>query len=110
MARGISARELSRRSGVNFSSIRRIERGQFAHPRAETLNALAVALEIEPSDLLSAAGYVEANALPSFSPYLRSKYGELPDDARAELERSFERIVRTYGYQASGPAPGEDEE
>lgn len=73
------------------------------------LQALATALDLELADLYSAVGYSSAESLPSFTPYLRSKYGDLPAPAQAELAQSFQHIAHKYGYDANGPAPGEDE-
>ncbi|MGL5827853.1 MAG: helix-turn-helix domain-containing protein [Nocardioides sp.] len=107
--RGISARELAKRSGVAASNIVRLERGDIARPTTETLDALASALELDSAKLYQAAGYQPSGALPTFTPYLRSKYSNLPPAARAELETSFAKIAEKYGYDPAGPAPGEDE-
>ena len=47
--------------------------------------------------------------LPSFQPYLRSKYRGMPTEAVDDLERAFERIVKKHGYRPEGPRDGEDE-
>ncbi|MGL4299409.1 MAG: helix-turn-helix domain-containing protein [Candidatus Neomicrothrix subdominans] len=107
--RGISARELAKRSGVAASNIVRLERGEIARPTTETLDALATALELDSARLYEAAGYQRPAALPTFTPYLRSKYSKLPPAARAELETSFAKIAEKYGYDPAGPLPGEDE-
>ncbi len=107
---GISARELAKRSGVAASNIVRLERGEIAKPTTETLDALAAALELNSATLYEAAGYQRPTALPTFTPYLRSKYSGLPPAARAELTASFAKIAEKYGYDPAGPAPGEDED
>ena len=61
------------------------------------------------ADLYAAAGYPTPTELPSFTPYLRSKYGGLPPEARAELQETFQRLSEKYGYDGDGPADGEDE-
>jgi hypothetical protein len=87
-----------------------LERGEIAKPTTETLDALATALEIDSASLYEAAGYQQPTALPTFTPYLRSKYSGLPPAARAELASSFAKIAQKYGYDPAGPAPGQDED
>ncbi len=109
MKQAMSARELSRRAGVTDSNIIRIEQGQIASPRPDMLKAIADALDIDLADVYAAAGYVQPQGLPSFTPYLRSKYADLPAGAKRELEKSFNQIAKKYGYDQQGPKPGEDE-
>lgn len=106
---GLSAREVGKRSGITDSNIVRLEQGAIANPRPETLKAIADVLELDLADVYAAAGYVQPDGLPSFAPYLRSKYGDLPAEAQQELERSFKTVAEKYGYDASGPKPGQDE-
>jgi hypothetical protein len=91
------------------SNVIRLEQGAIASPRPDTLKSLADVLQLDLADVYAAAGYVQPQGLPSFAPYLRSKYGKLPASAQAELERNFARIAEKYGYDPNGPAPGEDE-
>ena len=51
--------------------------------------------------------WLPSKELPSFRPYLRAKYHDLPPDAITELERNFADIARRYG--TDGPQDGEDE-
>lgn len=106
---GLSASEVARRAEVDVGTISRIERGQIAAPQASSLKAIAQVLDIPATDLFVLADLLPEGELPTFKPYLRAKYGELPDDAVAELEASFARIARQHGYDPNGPAPGEDE-
>lgn len=105
----LSTRDLEARSGVTASNVVRLEQGAIANPRPETLKALADVLGLDLADVYAAAGYVQPTGLPSFSPYLRSRYNDLPKAAQRELENSFKQISRKYGYVAEGPSPGEDE-
>ena len=89
---GLSMGELAEASGIDKASISRIERGEFIKPKEETLTAIAEALGTDPADLLSAAGYTSPTTLPSFRPYLRTKYGHLPADKLAQLEAIFQDI------------------
>jgi transcriptional regulator with XRE-family HTH domain len=108
-AQGLSAREVATRSGLVASSVRRLEQGAIPNPGIETLKSLASVLDLDASDLYATAGVMPTNGLPSFAPYLRSKYSDLPDSAQAELEKTFARIAAKHGYDPDGPKPGEDE-
>lgn len=68
---------------------------------------LAAVLELDPLDLAALAGYELKDTLPPVQPYLRSKYPDLPESARAEIDA----VVRKYGIDPNrtGPLPGEDE-
>jgi len=105
----LSAKEVGDRAGLADSNVIRLEQGAIANPRPETLKSLADALDLDLSDLYATAGYVQPDGLPSFAPYLRSKYADLPAGARRELEASFRHIAAKHGYDPSGPRPGEDE-
>lgn len=89
---GLSLRDLAERSGINRGAISRLESGERVQPRAETLKRLAAALGIPTEDLYAAAGWKVPNELPSFKPYLRTKYGHLPSDKLTELEAIFQEI------------------
>lgn len=105
----LSIREVARRSNINDANILRIERGDFAQPKPETLRALADVLGLDLSDLFALSGYVQPTTLPTFAPYLRSKYADLPESAACEIEASFAAIAAKHGYDPRGPRFGEDE-
>jgi transcriptional regulator with XRE-family HTH domain len=109
IAKGLGSRELANRVGLAQSNIVRIEQGHIAEPKPSILGRLAEVLDLDMADVYNAAGYPQPEGLPSFTPYLRSKYKDLPPEARAELEQSFSHIAQKYGYDAAGPAPGQDE-
>lgn len=106
---GLSTRQLSAESGVNDATIVRIELGQFAAPSPDKLARLTEALGLKLADVFARADYVAPSELPSFAPYLRSKYRELPSGAVDELERYLARLAKRHGVVLEGPAPGEDE-
>lgn len=106
---GLGTHELGKRAGVQNSTILRIEQGISANPRPDVLRALADALHLDLADVFTAAGYAQPSNYPSFSPYLRSRYADLPRAAQSELEASFGQIVEKYGYDPEGPNAGEDE-
>ena len=102
-ALGISQRELIRRSGV--INLNRLELGTTASPRTDTLQAVADALGISLSELV-AAGRPEE--LPTLTPYLRAKYGDMPEEGRRRMTKYFERLAKEYNM-SDGPRDGEDE-
>lgn len=108
-AAGLSLRDVAAEADVSKSMLGRLEQDEIQSPNPRLLEALAPTLGIELIDLYSAAGYLPAKGLPNFSPYLRSKYRDLPPEARTEIEASFTAIAKRYGIAERGPAPGEDE-
>jgi len=103
----LSMRQVEAVSGVNSATIVRLERGSILTPQPETLKAMAAALDLSVSDLFAVADWVPAQELPTFRPYLRAKYKQLPESAVAEMEQFFEHLTMRHG--AHGPADGEDE-
>ena len=108
-AAGISKRELARRAGMTDGTIVRIEQGVIDAPSPDKLARIAEALRLSLADVYSMAGYATPDDLPSFQPYLRRKYRDMPAEAISELDEAFSRIVGKHGYEPSGPRPGEDE-
>jgi transcriptional regulator with XRE-family HTH domain len=105
--KGWSTRRLAAAVGVHMAQIVRLEQGTVQSPHAETLAAIAEQLELPLADLFGLAGFAAPTELPSFKPYLRTKYRDLPPEAVAELERNFQAIADKYGTE--GPRDGEDE-
>ena len=103
-ALGLSASEVGRRAGVEASTITRIEAGT-VEPTPETLKAIADVLDLPVEDLLAIPEW----QLPAFTPYLRTKYQDMPDAAIAEMQQYFEQVARKHRISPSGPKPGEDE-
>ena len=104
---GLAAREVARRAGVDVGTVVRIEQGQIASPRLDNLRAIGEVLGIPAADLFAATDWLPREELPTFRPYLRAKYRELPNQAVAEIEAVFDRLARDYGSR--GPVGGEDE-
>lgn len=112
IAINLSAAELARRADVTTATITRLELQQIPEPRAGTLRRIADALQLPTSDLLASADYLDAGELPTFTPYLRSKYGYLSDRTQDELAAAFRDITARHGYtegSSTGPAHHEDE-
>ncbi len=101
-AAGMSMYELAKRTGINRSTLMRIEDGTTTSPDAATLNTLARALEVEP-ELFYDAVWQDANTpLPSPALYFRSKY-RLTDAQVAELEASVNRVTGKDSNTTSRP-------
>lgn len=108
-ALGLSTRQLAEQADMNDATIVRIEQGAFAAPRPDKLSRIAEALGLSLADVFALAEYAVPGDLPSFQPYLRSKYRDMPTEAVDDLNKAFERIIRKHGYQPDGPRDGEDE-
>ncbi len=104
-ALGISRRELARRAGV--ANVTRLELGQIPNPRTDTLAAIAQAFDMSLSQLL---GMGSPESLPSFRPYMRTKYPDMPDAALAEIDAYVEKLAKRYYISTAGPLEGEDEQ
>ncbi len=108
-ALGLSTRQLEGSSGVDDTSILRLERGTLQRPSVDKLDKLAAALGLPIEDVRATAGITRPDGLPSFQPYLRAKYPGLPKRAQTELDQYFARLIAKYGVAAEGPGEGEDE-
>jgi transcriptional regulator with XRE-family HTH domain len=106
---GLSQRQLAAQASVSDATIVRIEHGEFNAPAPDKLSRIAEALGLPLADVFALADYVVPSQLPSFQPYLRSRYRNLSDDALKDLDQAFARIVRRHGYEPDGPKAGEDE-
>lgn len=109
LERRMSNRQLSTAAGVDSGYISRLEQGAYQTPRPEKLRGIAKALKIPVADLFAMADYVMPYDLPNFGPYLRAKYGDLPEETVSALDTYFERITADHGLELTGPALGEDE-
>ena len=97
VAKGLSARKLAEASGLTHSFISKLESATYDSVSPESLMALAQALGLAPEDLFTMAGFRLPDALPSFGPYLRARYGgELPPGARAALTEVFETLKKQH--------------
>jgi transcriptional regulator with XRE-family HTH domain len=110
-AKGLSQRRLALLSGINQSTVIRVERGDHTNPSPDTLKALARALELPLEELRTIAGYGVGSSLPEPMPFLRAKYKNLPDDQLDALTRDVATVLREHGIDPNGrPSAHEDEE
>lgn len=111
-ASGMTVRQASAESGVSIGLISLLEQGKSKTATIDRLIALSETYGIEPIDIVEAAGYNLTPALPTFTPYLRSRYGQLPPEAHQEIAAAFQCIAGKYGISedSRGPALGQDEQ
>ena len=104
----IRARRLSREmtlsdaaalSGLHTSYWGKLETGHYKSPSPKHLQTIARVIDVRYEDLYGLAGYDTPDRLPTFGPYLRTKYS-LPPEAVAELERYFDLLRSYYGIPA----------
>lgn len=105
----LSSRGLAARTGLTDATIVRIELGEFAAPSPDKLARMANALGLPLEDVYALADYAAPRQLPSLSPYLRTKYRDLPDEAAEQIAAYAQRLAKRHGVDLTGPAPGEDE-
>jgi hypothetical protein len=87
-----------------------MEAAQLQHPpHPTTIVAIGRVLELPVSDLFASLNWMPKEQLPSFTPYLRAKYGKLPEEAQHDLEEEFLKVAQRYGYQSNGPQSRQDE-
>lgn len=104
--RGLTAREVARRAGVDVGVITKLERQEIGQPRVENVRAIAAVLGIPLGDIYAMLHWLPREELPTLRPYMRAKYAELPDTAVTEIEQLVDNLTRRYG---TGPRDHEDE-
>lgn len=109
IARGMTGRELARQIGTDTAYLVRLERGEYRSPRPDILAKAAEVLHVPMSDLYSMAGYIVPNDLPSLTPYLRTRYRQLSNDAIDSVSAYLKELAGREGVDLNGPAPQEDE-
>jgi transcriptional regulator with XRE-family HTH domain len=108
-ALGLNSREVAKAAGIDQATLVRIESGSIAAPGPDKLAKVARVLGISAADLFASADYTVPADLPSFKPYLRTKYGNIPAEELERIEEYALKIAKRNGVSLSGPAPGEDE-
>jgi len=107
--RKLSIRGLASKSGIDSGGLTRLEHGKRRTPRPDKLKALATALEIPLADMFAMAGYTVPYDLPSMTPYLRARYGHLPEETLSAVNDYLERLIDEHGLDPDGPLDFEDE-
>ena len=97
---GISMYELAKRTGINRSTLMRIEDGTTTSPDTATLNTLARGLSVDPELFYDAVWQDTDQPLPSPALYFRSKY-QFTDEQIADIEASVQRAAEERKKQAT---------
>jgi DNA-binding Xre family transcriptional regulator len=105
-AKGLSARKLADIAGLHHSFLSKLEAGAYEHLSADSLMALSKALDLPPADLFSLAGYRLPESLPSFGPYLRTRYGQ--ELSQADLS-ALTHLFDALRARGDGPDEVDDE-
>lgn len=105
---GLSIRGLADKAGMDSGGLTRLEHGKFS-PHPDTLKALAMALQVPLADMFVMAGYVIPYDLPSIAPYLRARYGSLPEEAISSANDYLQKLIEEHGMDPRGPVEREDE-
>lgn len=104
LSRRIDVRTAAEQAGIDNTYWWKLEAGQYQSPSPKYLHRIAEVLDVPLNDLYALAGYeIPDGKLPSFTPYLRSKYKDLPPEAVADLERYFEMLRNYYGIPEGEP-------
>lgn len=104
---GLSARRAAALAGVSHGTLHLLEHGATLAPRPDILKRVALALDLQLTDLLAIVDGLAPGELPSIKPYLRAKYGLGSADA-AEIDGYLTRLQARRGG-GSGPVGREDE-
>lgn len=94
---GLSLDDVAGHSGLHKSYWSKLESGQYESPSPKHLLAIAKTLGVHFENLYGLAGYDVPERLPSFTPYLRAKYGDLPPEAVEDLKHYFDMLRNFYG-------------
>src|ERR1700722_7347435 len=86
LSREMTLAEAAALSGLHVSYWSKLETGHYKSPSPKNLQTIARIIDVRYEDLYGPAGYDAPDRMPTFGPYLRSKYS-LPNEAVAELER-----------------------
>lgn len=107
--RKLSMRGLASEAGIDSGALTRIEHGKVGSPQPDTLKALAMTLQVPLADMFAMADYVIPYDLPSITPYLQARYGQLPEDALVSIDSYLRQLIDEHGLDPDGPRDLEDE-
>lgn len=97
---GLSVVAASAAAGLDHTFWRKLEAGQYASPSPKALAPIGRVVGAPLEDLYGLAGFEASDGLPSFAPYLRSRY-DLPPEAVVQLESYFKFLRDQYGIPAN---------
>lgn len=91
--KGITMRELERRSGVSQGYLSQIETNQRTQPKRSTLKKLAEGLDVSEYDLMELAGYLDKNEMIEKVHHLLAE-ARREDEQEAPEEVDLDKIVQ----------------
>ena len=95
---GLSVAEVAQQASIDRGMVWRFEQGMIATPKADSLKAIGDVLD-PAIDIFTIVGWISAGELPSFGPYLRAKYPQLPPEAVNDIETHFAKVAREYDIE-----------
>jgi len=101
----LSIRQLARLVDADPAAVLRWEQNERT-PKAGAINALARALELSTSELMSLSGVDYPHDSPSLPAMLRAEY-DLPPEAIEQVERYVARVAKQYGAAKPSSSPKE---
>ncbi|MFF0492858.1 helix-turn-helix domain-containing protein [Nocardia sp. NPDC004068] len=93
----LSSKEVAKRAKLDYTTYWRIETGVVAKPQVENITAIARALNLSCTDLFALLGWLPSDELPSISPYLQTRYSELPVEAHQRIRGYLVALTEQYG-------------
>lgn len=102
-----SVRGLAAKAGMNSGALSRIENGKRS-PELDSLKALAVALDVTVTELITMGDCLTVYDLPSLTPYLHARYGHLPKEKLTSIDNYLKELIDD-GLDLDGPLDLEDE-
>jgi len=103
--RGLSLRELERRSGINNGYLSQLERGEVAQPTPSMLGRVAEAYEVPFETVMAWAGYAATpNALTPPQAKALNYFADVSDE-EVEALRAILDVLRARGATFSRPHP-----
>ncbi|MFI6169046.1 helix-turn-helix domain-containing protein [Nocardia sp. NPDC051052] len=100
----LSMHDVARRASMEDTTYWRIETGRSATPQVDNAMAIAKALDMSCTDMFATLGWLPADELPSISPYLQAKYGQLPPEAFHRIEGYLVAQCELYGVSFEYPS------
>ncbi|PBC38620.1 hypothetical protein CJ179_39220 [Rhodococcus sp. ACS1] len=96
---GLNRSELARRTGLNPSTIMRLEQGLFARPNPHSLLAIADGLNLPGDNLLAEAGWIAKAKPVTGKPHVRITYQDIPSEVARDIQAAIDAIASSRGIK-----------
>lgn len=100
--KGLATLRLAAAVGVHHSTLARIQLGENTRPAPQLLTRIAEALDLNPAELHSLAGYTPPSELPDLTGWLNVKHRGLPETAAIELQRHLDYLIDKHNTSNEG--------